>query len=93
MPILLEKSQIDERLSQLEGWARQGQAAIEKSYVFADFKAAMRFVNQVAEAAEKVDHHPDILINYNKVKLTLSTHSEGGLTHKDFDLARDVDFI
>ena len=58
---------------------------------FSDFSAAMEFANRVAEAAEAADHHPDILINYNKVKLTLTTHSEGGLTSIDFDLANDIE--
>jgi 4a-hydroxytetrahydrobiopterin dehydratase len=51
----------------------------------------MAFVNQVADFAEQADHHPDILINYRKVTLTLSTHSEGGLTQKDFDLAEKIE--
>jgi 4a-hydroxytetrahydrobiopterin dehydratase len=67
-------------------WARQGDE-ITRSYAFADFGEAMGFVTRVALAAEKADHHPDIDIRWNKVTLTLSTHSAGGLTTKDLDLA------
>ena len=64
---------------------------ITKLYKFPDFKEAMGFVNRVADLAEEADHHPDILIRYNKVTLTLSTHSAGGLTEKDSQLARKID--
>ncbi len=72
------------------GWENNG-AAITRLYKFSDFKEAMTFVNRVAGLAEAADHHPDILIRYNKVQLTLSTHSAGGLTEKDFALARQID--
>ncbi|RMH30263.1 MAG: 4a-hydroxytetrahydrobiopterin dehydratase [Planctomycetota bacterium] len=65
--------------------------AIQRTYQFKDFAAAMAFVNRVAQAAERADHHPDILIRYNKVTLTLSTHDAGGVTRKDFDLAAEAD--
>jgi 4a-hydroxytetrahydrobiopterin dehydratase len=89
---LLGKETITERLLGLKEWVVQGKE-LRKLFEFDDFKEAMRFVNAVAAAAEKVDHHPDITINYNKVSLALSTHSDGGLTGKDFDLAHDIDFI
>ena len=57
----------------------------------ADFKRAMSFVNRVADAANAADHHPDITINYNRVTTTLSTHSEGGVTDKDIDMASKID--
>jgi 4a-hydroxytetrahydrobiopterin dehydratase len=66
---------------------------IKKEFVFADFAAAMVFVNKVAELAEAEGHHPDILIEYNKVTLTLSTHDVGGLTEKDFALEKKIDAI
>ena len=72
------------------GWELKA-AEIAKLYKFKDFKEAMGFVNRVADLAEEADHHPDILIRYNKVTLTLSTHSAGGLTEKDFQLARKID--
>jgi 4a-hydroxytetrahydrobiopterin dehydratase len=68
------------------GWSRAGDA-ITRTYEHADFNEAMGFVTRVALAAEKADHHPDIDIRWNKVNLTLSTHSEGGVTPKDLDLA------
>lgn len=66
---------------------------IRRQFEFADFPSAIRFVNRVARLAEKADHHPDIDIRYKKVRLTLSTHSAGGLTQKDFALARQVNRI
>jgi 4a-hydroxytetrahydrobiopterin dehydratase len=66
---------------------------IHKRFTFGNFKEAMAFVNQVAELAESADHHPDILVNYKRVTLTLSTHSAGGLTQKDFDLASHIEKI
>ena len=62
-----------------------------RTYAFADFRAAMSFVNAVAESAERVQHHPDILVRYSKVTLTLSTHDANGITTKDFDFAREAD--
>jgi 4a-hydroxytetrahydrobiopterin dehydratase len=79
----LSQSEIEPRLSRLSGWVLDGDA-IRKQYTFKDFPAAIAFVNRVAPEAERVDHHPDILINYKRVTLTYSTHSEGGLTEKDF---------
>ncbi|MDP9236089.1 MAG: 4a-hydroxytetrahydrobiopterin dehydratase [Chloroflexota bacterium] len=89
MPALSSKD-VDERLKSLAGWKRDG-GEIEKRFEFADFMQSMRFVNKVASAAEAADHHPDIKIQYNKVKMTLSTHSEGGITEKDFALAQQID--
>ena len=74
----------------MNGWElKEGQ--IVKGWKFKDFVEAMAFVNRVAERAEAADHHPDLLIRYNRVTLTLSTHSAGGLTEKDFSLARQID--
>ena len=84
----------DEQIAQqLAGsrWSRSGDA-IERELKFDDFAAAIRFVNAVAEVAEELNHHPDILVHgWNKVRLTVSTHSEGGLTAADFALARRLD--
>jgi 4a-hydroxytetrahydrobiopterin dehydratase len=66
-------------------------ANIARTFAFKDFPAAIRFVNAVANLAELAGHHPDIDIRWNQVVLTLTTHSEGGLTEKDFKLARQVD--
>ena len=71
---------------------RQEDESLIRDYEFDDFAAAMAFVNQVAEAAEDANHHPDILVHgWNKVRLTLSTHSAGGLTEADHELARRID--
>lgn len=71
-------------------WALEGEA-IRRSFAFADFAAAMGFVTSIAIAAERADHHPDIDIRWNKVTLTLTTHSAGGLTAKDTSLAAAAD--
>ncbi|HEX7050392.1 MAG TPA: 4a-hydroxytetrahydrobiopterin dehydratase [Longimicrobiales bacterium] len=89
---LLSDSQIEERLAALDGWRRSGQE-IRKTYHFATFEDAIAFVNRVAEQARQADHHPDIDIRYDQVTLALSTHSAGGLTAKDFDLARAADAV
>jgi 4a-hydroxytetrahydrobiopterin dehydratase len=89
MAVLSEK-EIRERLKDLEGWHLKGKE-ISKLYAHKDFVEAMAFVNKVAVLAEKADHHPDISINYNKVTLSLSTHSQGGVTDNDFNLAKRID--
>jgi 4a-hydroxytetrahydrobiopterin dehydratase len=86
----LTKGEIEERIKSLSGWKRDGDE-IQKKFQFPDFGQAMVFVNRVAEASEEADHHPDIKISYNKVKMSLSTHSEGGVTEKDFELAARID--
>ena len=74
-------------------WRREG-ATIVRDFEFDDFLAAIAFVNRIAEAAESANHHPDILVHgWNRVRVTLSTHSAGGLTDKDFDLARVIDAL
>ena len=86
----LDEEEIDRRLRDGE-WEREGDA-ITRELRFDDFLAAVAFVNRVAEAAQDADHHPDILVHgYNKVRLTLSTHSEGGVTERDFELASAID--
>ena len=76
----------------LTGWeADLAAPAILREYRFPTFPAAVRFVDFVAELAEAADHHPDIDVRYNRVRLTLSTHSAGGVTEKDFALARAID--
>ena len=79
----LSKEEIRQRLTSLNGWVLDGDA-IRKTFTFSGFPAAVEFVNRLAPEAEAADHHPDVLINYKRVTLTYSTHSEGGLTAKDF---------
>ena len=76
-------------VAKLRNWTLRGQV-ISRRFRFADFTEAIRFVNKVASAAEAANHHPDIIINYDKVRLALTTHDEGGLTMKDFRLARKI---
>ena len=83
----LNDDQIKENLLRVDGWRREGDWLI-RDYQFEDFKSALEFVNRVAGEAEAMDHHPDILIHgWNKVRLSVMTHSLGGLTEKDFNLA------
>jgi 4a-hydroxytetrahydrobiopterin dehydratase len=86
----LSRSDAEQRIKTLTGWTLDGDA-IRKQYTFKDFLEAIAFVNRLAPAAEAADHHPDILINYKRVTLTYSTHSEGGLTEKDFAGAAAAD--
>ena len=78
------------RLPELPGWALTGRS-ITRQFTFGDFAEAISFVVRLGFVAEAADHHPDILINYKRVTLTYSTHSEGGLTDKDFTGAAAVD--
>lgn len=87
---LLDDAEIRNSLDQLDGWTRDGDT-IRKTYTLDSFAEAIAFVNRIAELAERADHHPDIDIRYDRVACALSTHSQGGLTRKDFDLARQLD--
>lgn len=89
---LLTDERSEERLAQLDDWVRKGNE-IERVFKFKDFAEAMVFVNRVADLAEQANHHPDIAVSWNKVTLTLSTHSQGGLTDNDFELASQIDTL
>jgi 4a-hydroxytetrahydrobiopterin dehydratase len=86
----LSDDEIAKELKGLEGWTREGNA-IKKQFTFKGFPEAVAFVNRLVPDAERADHHPDITINYRRVTLSYSTHSEGGLTMKDVDGARMAD--
>jgi len=86
MPTLTH-AEVDHELASLPAW-RVEEGVLARTFEFRDFRAAMLFVNRVAEAAEAAGHHPDIDIRYNRVRLGLVTHSAGGLTKKDFSLAQ-----
>lgn len=86
----LSEEDIDARLAELPEWSLNGDA-LQRTFRFDDFVGAMAFVNRIAELAEEQQHHPDILVRYNKVTLTITTHDAGGLTEKDFGLARGTD--
>jgi 4a-hydroxytetrahydrobiopterin dehydratase len=91
MPTLSD-SEVNQRLQAVGEWRRSDGQSIERELKFGDFAAALAFVNRVAELAEQANHHPDILLHgWNKVRLTLSTHSQGGLTDADFQLASQID--
>ena len=81
---ILSAQQVEQQLSKLHDWTLEGRA-IRKQFTFADFPEAVAFVNRLVPDAQAADHHPDIIINYKRVTLIYSTHSEGGLTQKDFD--------
>ena len=87
---LLSESEIQDRLSSVPGWRREGKTIV-REFEFKDFLGAIDFVNRIAKAAEAARHHPDIDVRWNKVRLSLSTHDQGGLTAKDFDLALAFD--
>ncbi len=86
----LAENEIQQRLKALSGWSRDG-GAIGKTFTFGKFADGIRFVDRVAAAADAMDHHPDIDIRYTTITMTLSTHSAGGLTGKDFELAAKID--
>ncbi len=86
----LTQAQVDERLDSLTKWTQSGDS-IQRTYLLKDFAEAMKFVNAVAQEAERAQHHPDILVRWNKVTLTLSTHDAGGITEKDMAFAVGAD--
>ena len=90
VPPKLTESQIEQLLKGLPEWSLVGEA-IQRTYQYRDFVNAMKFVNAVAVQAEATQHHPDILIRYSRVTLTLATHDASGITEKDFALARFSD--
>lgn len=88
----LGDAEIEERLSGLSGWRRSGEA-IEKEFKREDFVGSVRFVDSLVEPAEEMNHHPDVSISWDTVTVTLSSHSEGGLTAADFELAAKIDTL
>jgi 4a-hydroxytetrahydrobiopterin dehydratase len=89
---LLSDAEIDERLATLQGWERDGEA-IRRSFSCEDFVGSVRFVESLVEPAEAMGHHPNLEISWDTVVVTISTHSEGGLTAADFELAGKVDAL
>jgi 4a-hydroxytetrahydrobiopterin dehydratase len=89
---LLSEKEIKDKLKGSEGWELKGNE-IYKVYKHKTFKDAIAFVNKVGDLAEEANHHPDFLIQYNKVTLTLSTHSQGGVTDNDINLAKRIDKV
>ena len=89
MPVLTD-AEIDDRLSRYEGWARRGDT-IRKEFKFDDFRGSIDFITRITPIAEELNHHPDLAVSWNSVTVTLSTHSQGGVTDSDFELAGEID--
>jgi 4a-hydroxytetrahydrobiopterin dehydratase len=88
----LSDQEVEKRLRELKGWRRAGNA-IEKEFKFKAYMDAIDFINRIARVAEEEEHHPDIHNTYTTVKLSITTHDEGGLTPYDFDLAKRIDKV
>ncbi len=88
----LNESEIRDKLRGLPGWTFSANA-LHKRFTFESFMPGIAFVNRIAEAAESAQHHPDITINYNVVSIALSTHSLGGVTAKDIELAKQIETL
>lgn len=88
----LREEETEEKLSELEGWEREGEA-ITKSFDRGDFVGSVKFVDSLVGPAEQMNHHPDVSISWSEVRVTITTHSEGGLTANDFELAAKVDAL
>jgi 4a-hydroxytetrahydrobiopterin dehydratase len=86
----LSDQEIEQALTDCDGWSRDGDAIV-KEFDRGDFAGSVDFVNAIAPSAEEMNHHPDLEISWSKVKVKITTHSEGGLTGNDFELARKVD--
>jgi 4a-hydroxytetrahydrobiopterin dehydratase len=87
---LLSDQEVEARLAELDGWQRDGDS-IKRQFQFKDFVGSVDFVNRITPLAEEMNHHRDLEISWNKVTVALSTHSEGGLTENDFQLASKID--
>ena len=88
----LSDAEIDERLGGMSGWERSGDAIV-KQFDNGDFKGSVDFVNRLTPEAEDMNHHPDLEISWNTVTVTITTHSQGGLTENDFELARRIESL
>lgn len=89
---LLSEQEIEERLGSLEGWSREGDA-ITKTFANGDFVGSVKFVDSLVEPAEGMNHHPDLELSWDKVKVSITNHAQGGLTENDFELARKIDAL
>ncbi|MDB9313195.1 4a-hydroxytetrahydrobiopterin dehydratase [Spirulina sp. CS-785/01] len=89
MAQLLSDAQIQENLQQLSGWTQTGNK-IQQTFKFKDFVTAIDFVNRLVEPAEAAGHHPDLEISYNKVIVSMTSHDAGGLTERDFEMAKKI---
>ena len=88
----LSDEEVEQRLAGLDGWERGGDA-IRKQFEGDDFKSSVDFVNRILPVAEEMNHHPDLEISWSTVTVVITTHSEGGLTENDFELASRIDAL
>jgi 4a-hydroxytetrahydrobiopterin dehydratase len=88
----LSNDEVADRLGELEGWERRGDAIV-KSYKCNDFVGSVKLVDALTPVAEEMKHHPDVEISWDTVTVSITTHSEGGLTENDFELARKIDSL
>jgi 4a-hydroxytetrahydrobiopterin dehydratase len=88
----LSDEQIESRLSELDGWEREGDA-ITKTFDRGDFVGSVEFVDSLVDPAEEMNHHPDLSVSWSKVRVSVTTHAAGGLTSNDFELAKRVDAL
>jgi len=86
----LDEREIEEALAGMPGWSRQGEAIV-REHDCGNFAGSVALVNRLAPVAEEMNHHPDLAISWDKVTITITTHSQGGLTASDFELARRID--
>ena len=89
---LLSDAEIEARLGELDGWTREGDA-ITRAFKRGDFVGSVKFVDAIVEPAEEMGHHPDLEISWDEVKVSITSHSDGGLTANDFELARRIDAL
>jgi 4a-hydroxytetrahydrobiopterin dehydratase len=92
MADLLSDQEIEARLGELDGWSREGDA-ITKSFKNEDFVGSVRFVDAIVDPAEEMNHHPDLSISWDEVKVSITNHAAGGLTENDFVLAKRIDQV
>lgn len=88
----LSGDEIEEKLAELDGWEREGETIV-KGFDRGDFVGSVKFVDSLVDPAEAMNHHPDVAISWSKVTVTITTHSEGGLTAGDFELAKKIDAL
>jgi 4a-hydroxytetrahydrobiopterin dehydratase len=89
---LLSDQEIEERLGSLDGWTRDGDT-ITKTFENGDFVGSVKFVDSLVDPAEGMGHHPDLELSWDKVKVTITNHAQGGLTENDFELAGKIDAL
>jgi 4a-hydroxytetrahydrobiopterin dehydratase len=92
MAELLSFEDVEQRLGELDGWAREGDA-IGKSFDRGDFVGSVEFVKSIVGPAEEMNHHPDLAISWSEVRVSITNHSAGGLTEADFELAKRIDAL